>query len=129
MPTTMTKRNSTKGVAGLLLAGVLIVVLLLSGIPGRSVSRNKCANRSAIVETVNEASPGIVVHLRNDPKIYFIAPKNNHGLTVNALRQKLAGKETQLLIAHAWSPLDPFSSLNEIEEIRQEGQLLYSMKQ
>ena len=129
MPTTMTTRNSTKGVAGLLLAGVLIVVLLVSGIPGaRSVSRNKCANRSAIVETVNEASPGIVVHLKNDPKIYFISPTNNHGLTATTLRQKLAGKETQLLIAHAWSPLDPFSSLNEIEEIRQEGQLLYSMK-
>ncbi|WP_073077095.1 hypothetical protein [Chitinophaga jiangningensis] len=122
----MTKRNS-KGVAGLVLAAVIVGALLISGIPGsRKASHEKHAVRTATVEEVKEGSPGIIIHLKNDPKIYFINTKHHQQLTAAHLQQQLTGKETQLVVADNWSPLDPFSSMQEIEAIELDHHTIYS---
>ncbi|MBV7531147.1 hypothetical protein [Chitinophaga sp. sic0106] len=121
----MTTRNF-KGVAGLILAAIIIGGLLVSGIPGsRKASHEKHAVRTATVEEVKEGSPGIIIHLKNDPKIYFINTKQHHQITAADLQQ-LSGKETQLVVADNWSPLDPFSSMQEIESIELNHHTIYS---
>ncbi|NIG53508.1 hypothetical protein [Chitinophaga sp. Cy-1792] len=124
----MTKRNS-RGYAGLALAAVFILILMVSGIPGsHSAAKEKCTQRSAVVAEVKNGTPGIVIHLAHDPKIYFISRKNERGLTAAILEKQLEGHNVNMLVADNWSPLDPFSSMLEIEEIKMNEAIIYSNK-
>ena len=126
MPTTMTTRNF-KGYAGLVLAAVIVAALLISGIPGsRKATHEKHTVKTATVEEVKEGSAGIILHLKNDPKIYFIDTKKRRHPSAAELQHQLSGKETRLVVADNWSPLDPFSSMQEIESIELEQHTVFS---
>ncbi|WP_143305248.1 hypothetical protein [Chitinophaga vietnamensis] len=114
-----------KGGMALLLAAALILVLLISGLPGSShASLHRCTARRGIVEIVKDGSPGTVIHLKEDPRIYYIAHKKNA-----AQFQAFIGKPVLLYISSDWSPLDPFSSMKQINRIQSGDSILFSIKE
>lgn len=123
----MKKQANKRGLAALLLVATLILVLLISGIPSVSRANKKnCLPVSGIVQEIKNGSPGIVIHLKNDPKIYYISPKATGHLSPDQLDQQLRGKNIQLFTAKDWSPLDPFSSMKQIHRLQTADTVIFS---
>ncbi|NSL88164.1 hypothetical protein [Chitinophaga solisilvae] len=123
----MNKKTSFKGIAALTLVACLIMVLLISGIASaRRITRTTCKPASGQVQDVKQGAPGIVVHLKNDPRIYFIRSTTIPGSNAATLERELAGKEVQLYISADWDPLDPFSSMKEIRRLQTGDHVIFS---
>jgi hypothetical protein len=123
----MNKQANKKGIAALLLVATLILVLLISGIPSaRKADKKNCIPTSGIVQELKNGPPGIMIHLKNDPKIYYISRKTNTGITLNTLEKQLRGKNIQLYISQDWSPLDPFSSMKQIHRLQIADSVIYA---
>lgn len=123
----MNKQANKKGIAALLLVATLILVLLISGIPSaRKADKKNCIPTSGIVQELKNGPPGIMIHLKDDPKIYYISRKTNKGITLNALEKQLRGKNIQLYISQDWSPLDPFSSMKQIHRLQIADSVIYA---
>lgn len=115
----MKKQANKKGTAALLLVATLILVLLISGIPSaRRAKRENCAPVTGVVQAIKNGPPGIMIHLKQDPKIYYISRKTNTGISLKTLEQQLAGKNIQLYTTRDWSPLDPFSTMKQVYRLQ-----------
>ena len=123
----MKKQANKKGIAALLLVATLILVLLISGIPSaHKATKKDCIPSKGIVQQIKNGPPGIMIHLKGDPKIYYISRKNNTGITLNTLEKQLRGKTVQLYTASDWSPLDPFSSMKQIHRLQIADTVIYA---
>ncbi|MFY0254872.1 hypothetical protein ACDQ55_13065 [Chitinophaga sp. 30R24] len=123
----MNKKANKNGFTALLLVATLILVLLISGMPSAHKANKKdCAAITGIVQEIKNGSPGIIVHLKNDPKIYYISHKTNARIHTTDLEKLLKGKNVQLFTAHEWSPLDPFSSMKEIHRLQTADTVIFS---
>lgn len=116
----MKKQANKKGAAAaLLLVATLILVLLISGIPSaRRAKKENCAPVTGVVQEIKNGPPGIMIHLKQDPKIYYISRKTNTGISLKTLEQQLAGKNIQLYTTQDWSPLDPFSTMKQVYRLQ-----------
>jgi hypothetical protein len=123
----MNKQANKKDSAALLLVAALILVLLISGIPSaRRANKKNCIPACGIVKEIKNGSPGIIIHLKDDPKIYYISHKIHVGATLDALKKTLPGKNVQLYISPEWSPLDPFSSMKQIHRLQIADTVIFS---
>ncbi|MBS0027896.1 hypothetical protein ACTJJ0_04480 [Chitinophaga sp. 22321] len=123
----MKKQANKKGIAALLLVVTLILVLLVSGIPStRKANKKDCIPNRGIVQQIKNGPPGIMIHLKDDPKIYYISRKNGAGITLTTLEKQLRGKTVQLYTASDWSPLDPFSSMKQIHRLQIADSVIYA---
>ncbi|MBC9930431.1 hypothetical protein [Chitinophaga qingshengii] len=123
----MNNKASNKGPATLLIVACFILVLLISGIPSaRRISKNTCKPVTGQVLEVSQSSPGYVIHLKNDPRIYYIKKNLLPATNINSLEQQLRGQSVQLFTAAAWSPLDPFSSMKEIRRLQIGDHVIFS---
>ncbi|SEW33757.1 hypothetical protein [Chitinophaga arvensicola] len=123
----MKKQANQKGPAALLLAATLILVLLISGIPSaRKANKKNCVPTSGMVQQIKKGPPGIMIHLKDDPRIYYISRKNSTTLSFTNLEQQLSGKNVQLYTVQDWSPLDPFSSMKQIHRLQIADSVIYA---
>lgn len=123
----MNKQANKKGIAALLLVAALILVLLISGIPSaHKANKKNCVPTSGIVQELKNGPPGIMIHLKDDPKIYYISRKSNTSITLNTLEQQLRGKKIALYTSQDWSPLDPFSSMKQIHRLQIADSVIYA---
>ncbi|WP_212002709.1 hypothetical protein [Chitinophaga sp. HK235] len=123
----MNNKKNNKGPATLLLVACFILVLLISGIPSvRRVNKNSCKPISGQVLDVSQSAPGFVIHLKDDPRIYYIKPASLPTASLTSLGQQLQGQSVQLFTASAWSPLDPFSSMKEIRRLEIGSHIIFS---
>lgn len=123
----MKKQANKKGLAALLLAATLILVLLISGIPSaHKANKDNCTPTSGMVQQIKNGPPGIMFHLKDDPRIYYISRKTNTTLSLKSLEQQLTGKNVQLYTTHDWSPLDPFSSMKQIHRLQIADSVIYA---
>jgi hypothetical protein len=120
-------KNTTKGTTALLIVASCILVLLISGMPSsRKASKQNCIPVTGIVDKVKSGSPGLIIHLQNNPKIFYISPKTHTGLTTSELEKALKGKSIALYTLQNWSPLDPFSSMQQIQRLQIGQQIVFS---
>lgn len=123
----MKKQANKKGIAALLLVATLILVLLISGIPSaHKANKQNCIPSSGVVQEIKNGPPGIMIHLKGDPKIYYISRKSNTGITLPVLEKELRGKTIELYTARDWSPLDPFSSMKQIHRLQIADTVIYA---
>ncbi|SKA39866.1 hypothetical protein SAMN04488128_10578 [Chitinophaga eiseniae] len=123
----MKNKANNKGPATLLIVACFLLILLISGIPSaRRISKTSCKPVTGQVTEVTQSSPGYVVHLKNDPRIYYIKPAALPSATTASLTQQLQGRPVQLFTAAAWSPLDPFSSMKEIRRLQIGDTVIFS---
>ncbi|MBO9733227.1 MAG: hypothetical protein J7623_31590 [Chitinophaga sp.] len=123
----MNKQANKKGIAALLLIATLILVLLISGIPSaHKATKQNCIPTSGIVQELKSGPPGIMIHLKNDHKIYYISHKTHPGISLNALEKEIMGKNIQLYTSQDWSPLDPFSSMKQIHRLQIGDTVIYA---
>ncbi|GEP91423.1 hypothetical protein SAMN05660909_03481 [Chitinophaga terrae (ex Kim and Jung 2007)] len=117
------KRAST----ALLIVACCILVLLISGIPSsRKANKQNCIPVTGLVTSIKTGSPGWIIHLKNNPHIFYISSKTNTGLSLQQLEKDIAGKNVQLYTLHSWSPLDPFSSMQQVHRLQIGDQVLFS---
>ena len=127
MPRIMNKQANKKGSAALLLVAALILVLLISGIPSaRRANKKNCIPTSGIVREIKNGPRCLIIHLQDDPKIYFISHKTNTRIALNELKKTLPGKNVQLYTSREWSPLDPFSSMKEVRRLQIGDTVIFS---
>lgn len=123
----MNNKANTKGPATLLIVACFMLILLISGIPSaRRLSKTSCKPVTGQVLEVTKNSPGFVIHLKNDPRIYYIKPASMPSATIASLDQQLHGRSVQLFTTAAWSPLDPFSSMKEIRRLQIGDDVIFS---
>ncbi|NLR63719.1 hypothetical protein HGH92_05320 [Chitinophaga varians] len=123
----MNNKANTKGPATLLIVACFVLILLISGIPStRRLSKASCKPVTGQVTTITKSSPGYVIHLKNDPRIYYIKPASLPSATMSSLEQQLQGRPVQLFTSSAWSPLDPFSSMKEIRRLQIGDDVIFS---
>lgn len=115
----MKKQANKKGTTALLLVASLILVLLISGIPSaRKADKKNCTPTTGVVKEIKAGPPGIIIHLKQDPRIYYISRKTNTSLSLKTLEKELTGKNIQLYTAQDWSPLDPFSTMKQVHRLQ-----------
>ncbi|QJB35605.1 hypothetical protein HF324_31620 [Chitinophaga oryzae] len=123
----MKNKANNKGPATLLIVASLLLILLISGIPStRRISKTSCKPVTGQVAEVTKSTPGYVVHLKDDPRIYYIKPAAFPSATTTSLSRQLQGRPVQLFTADAWSPLDPFSSMKEIRRLQIGDTVIFS---
>lgn len=123
----MNNKANTKGPATLLIVACFVLILLISGIPSaRRISKASCKPITGQVLEVTKSTPGYVIHLKDDPRIYYIKPASVPSATITSLEQQLHGRSVQLFTASAWSPLDPFSSMKEIRRLQIGDSVIFS---
>lgn len=121
------KKASKSGSTALLIVACCILVLLISGIPSsRKASKQNCIPVTGMVTTVKTGSPGWIIHLKDNPKIFYISSKSNTGLSLKQLEKDISGKTVALYTLHNWSPLDPFSSMQQIHRLQIGDQVVFS---
>ncbi|RFS24833.1 hypothetical protein DVR12_06470 [Chitinophaga silvatica] len=115
----MNKKANQKGVTALLIAASCILVLLISGMPSvKKATKQNCTSITGIVAEIKSGSPGLIIHLQDNPHIFYISSKTNIHLTSTELEKAIKGKYIQLYTIQHWSPLDPFSSMQEIHRLQ-----------
>jgi hypothetical protein len=115
----MKKQSNKKGTTALLLVATLILVLLISGIPSaHKADKKNCTAITGVVKEIKAGPPGMIIHLKQDPRIYYISRKTNTHLSLKTLEKELTGKSIQLYITHDWSPLDPFSTMKQVQRLQ-----------
>lgn len=115
----MKKQANKKGTTALLLVASLILVLLISGIPSaHKADKQHCTPTAGMVKEIKAGPPGIIIHLKQDPRIYYISRKTNTHLSLKTLKKELTGKNIQLYTAQDWSPLDPFSTMKQVYRLQ-----------
>ncbi|SKD00291.1 hypothetical protein SAMN05660461_1766 [Chitinophaga ginsengisegetis] len=115
----MKKQANKKGATALLLVATLILVLLISGIPSaHKADKKHCTAITGVVKEIKAGPPGIIIHLKEDPRIYYISRKTNTSLSLKTLEHELTGKNIQLYTAQDWSPLDPFSTMKQVRRLQ-----------
>ena len=102
------------------------VFLALQPLPKASL--NNCIKYSGLVSDVSkgDGEGDIVISIKNSNNYYYINRAINQGYSVEVLKEKLVGKEIEMLTISHWTPLDPSSKTKHIAEIKTDSLIIYT---
>jgi hypothetical protein len=112
------------------ISGFLIFISITAAFITLSMSRgirSECKNVTGIVTAIyQDGTRDVVFKISGQKPVFYINRGFEKKFTLNALIDKLEGKEVTILYADNWTPLGSISECHPINELSSNNELVYS---
>jgi hypothetical protein len=122
------KSPSTRKFPSIVMLVCLLLFVFLSVRPLPKASIDNCVRHSGLGSGVlkGEGKGDIVIELDTSTNYFYINRAIDNGLSVEVLREKIVGRQIELLTISHWTPLDPLSKSKHIAQVKIDGEIVFT---